>query len=249
MGEAPGAERPRNGIDCWNVWRFARHCRQVHSGDRGAGTSSTSAVHRRQHFLRNLGDCKSPLGIEMIEKIKIAQVATFGQQPEVLEGLSQFNYLYGPNGSGKTTLSRLMATAQDPRYSTCEITWQTTPLDVLVYNRDFIARNFNASPDIKGIFTLGEKHTDTLKQISDKKEEIRILDDKIANLTATLQGADAASGKIGERSILEEQIRETIWTRKKEHETRFKGPLKGYLNSKDSFKSKILQERKTDSAT
>jgi wobble nucleotide-excising tRNase len=184
----------------------------------------------------------------MIGKIKIAQVATFGEAPEVMDGLSQFNYLYGPNGSGKTTLSRVMAAPEDPRFSACEVTWQTTPLDVLVYNRDFIARNFNASPDIKGIFTLGEKHTDTLKQISDKKEEIRVLDEKLANLTATLQGTDGGGGKVGELSALEEQIKETIWTRKKEHETRFKGPLKGFLNSKDSFKSKMLQERTANSA-
>ena len=185
----------------------------------------------------------------MIEKIRIAQVATFGQTPEVLSGLSQFNYVYGPNGSGKTTLSRLIAAPEEARFSASEVTWRTAPLQTIVYNRDFIARNFNASPEIKGIFTLGEKHTDTLKQIADKKEEIRVLDEKIAGLTATLQGADGSSGKTGELATLEEQIKETIWAQKKEHEQRFKGPLKGFLNSKDSFKSKVLQERTRNAAT
>lgn len=184
----------------------------------------------------------------MIEKIGIAQVATFGQPPEVLEGLSQFNYLYGPNGSGKTTLSRLIATPQDPRFSACAVTWRSTPLHVLVYNRDFISRNFNQSSEIKGIFTLGEKHEDALKRIADKKGEISVLEDKITNLTATLQGPDGLGGKQGELSALEEQIKETIWNRKKEHETRFKGPLRGFLNSKDSFKAKMLQERTTNTA-
>jgi wobble nucleotide-excising tRNase len=187
-------------------------------------------------------------GPEMIEKIEIAQVATFGQPPEVMEKLSQFNYLYGPNGSGKTTISRLMAAPQESRFSACNVAWRSTPLHVLVYNRDFIARNFNQSSEIKGIFTLGEKHTDTLKQITSKKDEISVLDDKITSLTVTLQGPDGASGKQGELATLEEQIKETIWTRKTEHGTRFKGPLKGFLNSKDSFKSKILQERKTNTA-
>jgi len=49
----------------------------------------------------------------MIEKIAIANVATFGEVPEVMDGLSQFNYFYGPNGSGKTTLSRLIAIRED----------------------------------------------------------------------------------------------------------------------------------------
>jgi wobble nucleotide-excising tRNase len=189
-------------------------------------------------------------GESMIEKISIAKVATFGETPEVMDGLSQFNYFYGPNGSGKTTLSRLIANPNEPRFSACELNWRTTtPMDIFVYNRDFITRNFNASTEIKGIFTLGEKHSDTLQAISNKKDEIRILGEKIDKDTATLEGTNGFGGKIAELSTLEEQIKETIWSQKREHEVRFKGPLKGYLNSKDSFKSKILQERASNSAS
>jgi wobble nucleotide-excising tRNase len=94
----------------------------------------------------------------MIEEIKIAKVATFGESPEVMDDLSQFNYFYGHNGAGKTTLSRLIADPQNPRFASCVMRWKSgTPLEVLVYNRDFITRNFNSSSEIKGIFTLGEK--------------------------------------------------------------------------------------------
>ena len=180
----------------------------------------------------------------MIEKIAIASVATFGEVPEVMDGLSQFNYFYGPNGSGKTTLSRLIANPGGPQFSACEVKWRSaTALEVLVYNRDFITKNFNASSEIKGIFTLGEKQADTIKKIADKNEEIRLLNEKIDRDTLTLQGPNGNGGKRSELSTLEEQIKETIWLQKKEHEVRFRGPLRGFLNSKDSFKAKILQER------
>ncbi len=48
---------------------------------------------------------------------------------------------------------------------------------------------------------------------------------------------------MAELSALEAQIKETIWLQKTEHEERFKGPLKGFLNSKENFKGKVLQER------
>ena len=45
----------------------------------------------------------------MIESMTIFGAATFGPVPEVLNGLSQFNYLFGSNGTGKTTVSRVIA--------------------------------------------------------------------------------------------------------------------------------------------
>lgn len=186
----------------------------------------------------------------MIEKIVIGKVATFGETPESMDGLSQFNYFYGPNGSGKTTLSRLIANSGEPQFFACQVKWRSaTPFAVLAYNRDFIARNFNASSEIKGIFTLGEKQADTIQKIADKNDDIRRLSEKIDNATATLKGPDGVSGKLAELSALEAQIKETIWLQKKEHEERFKGPLRGFLNSKDSFKTKILQERTSNHST
>jgi wobble nucleotide-excising tRNase len=186
----------------------------------------------------------------MIEKIKIAKVATFGDSPEVMDGLSQFNYFYGPNGSGKTTLSRLIANPGDPRFSACELNWRNaTPLEVLVYNRDFITKNFNnPSSEIKGIFTLGEKHADTIQQITDKNEEIRRLTEKVTNATTNLQGLDGSGGKLAELSALETHIKETIWTQKTEHDKRFRGALRGFLDSKEKFKTKVMQERISNSS-
>ena len=185
----------------------------------------------------------------MIEKIQIAKVATFGETPEVMDGLSTFNYFYGPNGSGKTTLSRLLATPSDLRFAECCVTWgASTPQQVLVYNRDFVTKNFSESTEIKGIFTLGEMQADTLKKIEDTKNEIDALTKVIAALNVNLQGDNGASGKIGELAVLEDSVKEQIWEQKKKHESALAGPLGGVLNSKDKFKAKVLQERSTNKA-
>jgi len=101
----------------------------------------------------------------MIESIIIAKTATFGDTPEKLDGLSQFNFLFGSNGTGKTTVSRVIA--DETKFPTCNVTWKAgTKLQPLVYNHDFIERNFNQSAELKGVFTLGEKQLDTLTKIA-----------------------------------------------------------------------------------
>src|SRR6185369_3386027 len=106
----------------------------------------------------------------MIESISIAGTATFGPEPEVLTGLSQFNFLFGSNGTGKTTVSRVIADVNS--FPTCNVTWKAgTKLLPLVYNRDFVERNFNQTPELKGVFTLGDKQHDTLTKIATAKAE------------------------------------------------------------------------------
>ena len=58
----------------------------------------------------------------MIESISISDIATYAIAPEVLNGLAQFNYLFGSNGTGKTTVSRVIADANS--FPTCTVTWK-----------------------------------------------------------------------------------------------------------------------------
>ena len=90
----------------------------------------------------------------MIESITIANVATYASTPETLSGLSQFNYLFGSNGTGKTTVSRIIA--DEASFPTCKVTWKGgTKLQPMVYNHDFVERNFTQSAELKGVFTSG----------------------------------------------------------------------------------------------
>jgi wobble nucleotide-excising tRNase len=184
----------------------------------------------------------------MIESITIANVATFGITPENMAGLSQFNFVFGSNGTGKTTLSRLIA---DPsNFPTCNVTWKGgTELESMVYNRDFVDSNFNQSTELKGVFTLGEKQSDTLAKIATAKAELDALTTKIESLTQALQGADGASGKRGELATLEAGLKDKCWAQKQKHDATLQGAFEGYRNNAERFKAKVLQELVSNTAT
>jgi len=177
----------------------------------------------------------------MIESITISNVATYGGEPEVLNGLSQFNYLFGSNGTGKTTISRVIANEGD--FPTCNVVWKGgTKLQPMVYNRDFVERNFNNSAELKGVFTLGEKQLDTLDKIKSIKAEIDSLTEEGENLNATLNGEDSASGKNGELRTLEDSLKQACWAQKTKHDAKLQGGFEGFRGSQDKFKNKVLQE-------
>ncbi len=177
----------------------------------------------------------------MIESITISNVATFGPTPEEVKGLSQFNFFFGSNGTGKTTISRVIA--DETKFPTCNVTWESgTKLQTLVYNHDFVERNFNQSAELKGVFTLGEKQLDTLATIAVAKSELDALTAKIEALRMGLYGTDGRSGKKGDLATLEDELKEKCWAQKKKHDARLHGGFEGYRNSAAKFKSKVLQE-------
>ena len=184
----------------------------------------------------------------MIESITISRVATYATTPELLDGLSQFNFLFGSNGTGKTTVSRVIA--DESQFPTCIVTWKAgTKLQPLVYNHDFVERNFNQSSELKGVFTLGEKQVDTLTKIATAKGELDALTTKIETLTQGLQGADGNGGKKGELATLETGLKDKCWAQKQKHDAKLQGGFEGFRNSSERFKSKVLQEQASNSAT
>jgi len=183
----------------------------------------------------------------MIESISIAKEATFGIIPEVINGLSQFNYFFGSNGTGKTTISRVIA--DEAMFPTCNVNWKAgTKLQPLVYNRHFVEQNFNQSAELKGVFTLGEKQLDTLAKIAAAKAELDALTTKIATLTQSLQGADGNAGKKGELAKLEVALIEKCWAQKKKYDAKLQGGFEGYRNSSEKFKNKVQQENQSNKA-
>lgn len=185
---------------------------------------------------------------KLIESIEIKDVATYGSDPQVLTGLSQFNYLFGSNGTGKTTVSRVIADTLS--FPTCKVTWKGgTLLQPMVYNHDFVERNFNQSSELKGVFTLGEKQVDTLTKIVAAKAELDALTTRVETLTQGLQGVDGTGGKKGELAILEAGIRDKCWAQKQKHDGKLQGAFEGYRNSSEKFKIKVLQEQLSNTAS
>lgn len=183
----------------------------------------------------------------MIQSIQIKDVATYGNSPQQLSGLSKFNFLYGSNGSGKTTISRVIA--DEATYPTCSVQWSGgNKLQAMVYNRDFVANNFQSS-ELKGIFTLGQQDIAILNKIAEEKKLLDGLQQEIQKLKNTLHGDDGTLGKKGDLAALEEEIKTTCWSKKQKFDASFSGAFEGYRGSSEKFKQKIIQESSVNTAT
>ncbi|MFO0814112.1 MAG: AAA family ATPase [Gemmatales bacterium] len=183
----------------------------------------------------------------MIASIHLCKVATFGDSTQSLINLSQFNFVYGTNGCGKTTISRVIA--NESNYPHCTVTWKNgAKLQALVYNRDFVDRNFFQNTEMPGIFTLGEEQLDLHTQIAAAKSKVDEFNGNIVALTKSLQGEDGRGGKLGELTVLESSFRDKCWAQKHKHDAAFHEAFAGVLKSTDKFKERVLKESLSNKA-
>ena len=185
----------------------------------------------------------------MIEGIKIKSVASFGDDEQVINKLSQMNYFYGSNGSGKTTISRAIADPDADEHQECSVSWRGgNMLESLVYNRNFIDKNFNSDTQIKGIFTLGEQSIDELKVIKEAKVNADALEADIQQQERTLAGVDGNGGKLADLKNLEHEFENQCWGIKGKFDDDFKKAFKGVRDKKAKFKAKLLKEAGNNTA-
>eukprot|EP01034_Spumella_vulgaris_P037182 gene37182-45868_t len=152
----------------------------------------------------------------------------------------------GPVSSSR---QRLRLSRNPGAHPHCALAWKKgTPLEPMVYNRDFVERNFNAAPRLKGIFTLGEQDIANLEAIAAKKTELDGIVRTIEQLTNTLQGQDQKSGKKGELADLDTHIKDKCWDQKQKHDEAFKEAFTGARNSSEKFKERVLTELASNTA-
>lgn len=184
----------------------------------------------------------------MIDTISISGEATFDTSPQLMSGLSHFNYIFGPNASGKTTISRIIA--RSTIYPKCRLTWKNgTKLETIVYNRDFVTTNFHQCDELPGIFTLGEKDAETLRKIAKAQAERDELIRTREQLTKTLEGDDGRGGKRSELATHEDSFKDACWAQKRKYDGKFKAAFEGYRNNAENFKDKVLKEIASNKTT
>lgn len=182
----------------------------------------------------------------MLESIKIAGEASYGTEGAILEGLRRLNFIYGANGAGKTTISRVLAAPAN--YPHCLLTWSNgRPLEPLVYNWDFVARNL--IPRMPGIFTLGEEDAAVLTAIADCRTRCDQLEAEIASRRIQLEGSDGQSGKRGELAALRRALEEDSWAIKTRYDEHFRGGFTGVRNARAAFCDRLLQEFRDNTAS
>ncbi len=181
----------------------------------------------------------------MITSITIQDAATYKNCVQLTK-LKKINFIYGSNGSGKTTISRVID--QSKGYKHCKLEWDgNIPLEAMVYNRDFIERNFNQGP-IKGVFTLGNNQVEAERQIALLKPDIDSADFKIKSLNSQLNGDDGISGKNKELANLETFITDECWKQKQKHDDYFQDAFTGLRNSATKFKEYALSQHNSNTA-
>lgn len=183
----------------------------------------------------------------MIESLTICKVATYPETPEIMNALKSLNFIFGSNGTGKTTIGRVIT---DPAASPgCGVIWKGgTPLQTLVYNSDFVERNFKPAEDLKGVFTLGEMQIGTLEKISELKLERDTLTKKVEGWNEALKGTDGTGGKQKDLSSLDSSFKDKCWAQKVKHDPKLQGAFEGVRNNSEKFKDRLLENTTNTSA-
>ena len=182
----------------------------------------------------------------MINQISINNVATYNT-PATLADLKPVNYIFGANGTGKTTISRVIEQADGHQH--CQLNWlNNSPLQVMVYNQDFVERNFNQTNTVRGVFTLGDNQVEAENEIIRLQPDIDKLVGEIDGLKKHLNGEDGESGKRKELIDLEPVLRESCWKQKQLYDQWFQVAFAGVRNNAERFKAKIIEEKASNTA-
>jgi wobble nucleotide-excising tRNase len=181
----------------------------------------------------------------MLQTIFLSGQATYSANGQSLGPCKNINFIFGANGSGKTTISRVIA---DPgAHPSCELTWVGgREVERLVYNSDFVERNFTSG--MRGIFTLGEGSTETLEKIEAAKDKQHEHQDEIQRLESILRGPDGTAGKLGDLKKLRRAFEDACWGIKGRHDAHFQDVFEGVRNAKARFCDRVLAEQTSNKA-
>ena len=168
----------------------------------------------------------------MIRTIQLQGIATYRNPVEIYP--SKINFIYGGNGVGKSTLTRFLS--GEISAPSCSIAWTNFDHEeIVVYNKQFVERNFSAEAGLPGIFTLGEQSIEI-------QDEIARLREKSANMSKEKE-ADMRSLKNLQEGIdaYKASIIDTCWETQTKYGPEFANALVGFRGSKEKFGNKCIE--------
>ena len=163
----------------------------------------------------------------MITKISMKNVASYKDET-TLETNKRINLIYGLNGAGKTQISKFLANQEDENFKDCNIEGLSNE-EILVYNQDFIEKNFYDTDKQQGIFTLSEENISVKQEIENLQKELMELKSSQDKIKGELEEKQKGIEKI------ESDFKESIWKIKQNHSDNFKDFFEGKMGSKESF--------------
>ncbi|MFA0252456.1 AAA family ATPase [Vibrio sp. 10N.261.45.A4] len=175
----------------------------------------------------------------MIDSITLKGVASYSaDNPATFQtNGKKVNLFYGLNGSGKSTIGKFLQSTGDEKYAYCSILPPQQQEDILVYNQDFIRKNFYEIPDFQGVFTLSETNHTAEQAIELATTELA----KIEKEEETTQ--NKITNKNRDIAIEEENLKDSIWKSKTKHErTELNFCLEGFKR-KDTFLQKVKSSK------
>ena len=132
------------------------------------------------------------------------------------------NFFFGRNGAGKSTLAEVIAADEG-------IVWRNgdshAGYDVLVYNQEFIDRNFGSYGDLAGVITIHEQNIEVQQQLEAKKKEKADVEAAGKKLSKELEDKTTA------RDSAVAQFQKLCWALAIKIKDDFKDALRGYLKS------------------
>lgn len=138
------------------------------------------------------------------------------------------NFFFGRNGAGKSTLAEVISADEG-------VVWRDgdshAGYDVLVYNQEFIDRNFGSYGDLAGVITIHEQNIEVQQQLESKKKEKS--DAEALGKQLTKDSDDKTAAK--DAAIT--QFQKMCWTQTAQIREAFKEALKGKLKSQQFMES------------
>ncbi len=158
--------------------------------------------------------------------------ATFTNVP--VNSLTFVNFFYGNNGAGKSSVARAIEENDGVVWADGK---SAADFDVLVYNQDFIDRNFVNYGSLKGVFTFGEEDAEAKRKIHELTDE---RDQRSGERAAVL---DEYNGKTAELDAALVDFQNTCFGKTADIRKRFDKAMDG-RKLKKGFAEAVLGEEK-----